>query len=148
MEALGYRHNQQPFLKLAMFAPYLALEHATQRMPPEMRADAIEGWLLYLSGLVPAGYTLTVPLPRRGFGPPLAAREWHLFRVRPANHPRQRIGGAARLLARFLNQPPEQNLIGGLRHTAQFGGDKALQTTLTVAGNTREDKAYIGPERA
>lgn len=38
-------------------------------------------------------------------------REWHLFRVRPTNHPRRRILGAAVLLARFL----EQGLAAGLR---------------------------------
>jgi hypothetical protein len=33
LEALGYQHNQQPFLSLAARAPYFALERAVQGIP-------------------------------------------------------------------------------------------------------------------
>ena len=51
MEGLGYRHNRQPFLKLAQRAPYTTVQRAALRLPPEERAPAILGWLLAISGL-------------------------------------------------------------------------------------------------
>ena len=78
-EALGYRHNQQPFLKLAQRSPCRALVQAAGALPREQRAGALEAWLLQLSGLVESP---GIKLPQVGLGPPLARREWHCFRVR------------------------------------------------------------------
>lgn len=171
LEALGYRQNQAPFLQLAQRAPYRVLEHAALALLREQRADAIEFWLLRLSGLrqisptspsqrepgiisplSPRGARGDFPLssggsaswPRAGFGRPMSGREWHCFRIRPANHPRRRIAGAARLLARFL----EPGLVAGLRSIADTGNAKALAATLTVAASPGEGPAYIGAARA
>ncbi len=144
LEALGYRHNQAPFLKLAARAPYLAVRQASQTLPLEMRAGAIESWLLRLSGLSISGTGPDMPLPRSGFGPPLSHREWHCFRVRPANHPRRRIGGAARLVARYL----DGGLMEGLRQAATAGTMRGLITALTVFGGPGREPAWIGTGRS
>jgi hypothetical protein len=52
LEALGYQHNQQPFLVLAHRAPYRTLERAVRGLPQEQWAEHLESWLLKLSGLL------------------------------------------------------------------------------------------------
>ena len=66
-----------------------------------------------------------------GFGALLARREWHCFRVRPANHPWRRVAGAAVLLARFL----ESGLVTGLQPAAESGIPSRLTAAL-VAGKS------------
>ena len=143
LEALGYHQNQQPFLKLAGRAPYQALARATRAIPAAGRAPAVEVWLLKLSGLLPTEAAAAVELPRAGFGPPMSGAEWHCFRLRPANHPRHRIAGAARLVARFL----EPGLVTGLGRVAAGSGPRDLTAALTVAGSGG-GTAYIGSARA
>jgi Protein of unknown function (DUF2851) len=144
MEALGYQHNQQPFLTLAARAPYPALKRAAQVIPQERRAGAVELWLLKLSGLLPPEKAASVSLPRAGFGAPMSGQEWHCFRVRPANHPRHRIAGAARLLARFLGP----GLAAGLGRWADTGQPRRLTSVLAVANESDDGIAYIGMARA
>ena len=141
MEGLGYRHNRQPFLKLAQRAPYAAVRDAALRLPPEERAPAILGWLLAVSGLEgPAGAT---PQSRpAGLRRSMAKEEWHLFRVRPSNHPENRIKGAAKLLARHL----DTGLVEGLEAAAGTGQPAHLTKALAVEGSG--GPAYIGAGRA
>ena len=144
LEALGYHQNQQPFVKLAGRAPYLALQRAAQAVPSGQWAQAIESWLLQLSGLLPPEEVAAFELPKGGFGLAMSGREWHCFRLRPANHPRRRIAGAARLLARFL----EPGLVSGLGRIADSGNPRLLAAALPVAGDTGEGPAYVGSARA
>lgn len=147
-EALGYRHNQQAFLKLAARAPYSKLERAAGGMPQEGWAAAIESWLIQLSGLSPTAAAAGTALPRVGFGPPLSPPDWHCFRVRPSNHPRRRIAGLAGLLARFLGP----GLVAGLEQIADAGssagGPKELTAALTVYGRPGQSTAVVGQDRA
>ena len=83
-------------------------------------------------------------MPRVGFGTPLSPEEWHCFRVRPSNHPRRRIAGAAGLLNRLLRE----GLVPGLSRVAQGGNPAELLSTLTVAGGTRQEGKLIGRGRA
>ena len=71
----------------------------------------------------------------------MSGREWHCFRVRPANHPRRRIVGAARLLARFL----EEGLVDGLTRCASAGSPKQLVNALAVS---EDGVTYVGTSRA
>lgn len=154
LEALGYRANRQPFLKLAYAAPYAALAREAALAPPEERESILERRLLRLSGLpLPAGQPAAGRAPAGcRYGPPLAAAEWHRFRVRPANHPRHRIAGAARLLARFIEPSADAEIDSGLvdRLTALVaaGPPAKLTTALTVAAGPGEKTAAIGPARA
>ena len=156
MEALGYRANRQPFLKLAHRAPWSALAREALAGPEAERSGIIERRLLELSGR-PSGKAAR---PRRrpaGYGSPLAAAEWHCFRVRPANHPSHRIAGAARLLARFLSvesvetEAEEGRLIRGLGNVVATGNPAKLTAALTVAadpGQPTPGLAYVGTARA
>lgn len=145
MESLGYRNNQQPFVRLASLAPYAALERAVVRVPAEDLAATLESWLLQLSGLPLERGTRFFPLPRRGVGSPMDAREWHCFRVRPANHPRRRIVGAARLLARCFDGTLEGGLVEGFSRLTAEDSPRRLTGALTVTGN---GVTYVGSDRA
>ena len=90
MEGLGYSSNRRPFTELASRAPYEAIAQAALEIPSRDRALAIRGWLGSCSGFD----SPEQPRPR-GIGPAMNRQEWRLFRVRPANHPRRRIWGAA-----------------------------------------------------
>ena len=157
MEALGYRANRQPFLKLAHRAPWTALAREALA-GPESESECsgiIERRLLELSGLSQSKER--AGRRRMGYGLPLAAAEWHCFRVRPANHPRHRIAGAARLLARFLyfesleTEVEEGQLIRGLGQVVDRGSAAKLTSALTVAadpGQPTAGLAYVGGARA
>lgn len=154
LEALGYRANRQPFLKLAYTAPYAALAREASLAPPKERAVILERRLLRLSGLPPpAGQPAAGRAPAGGrYGPPLAAAEWHCFRVRPTNHPRHRIAGAARLLARFIEPSAgaeiDSGLVDRLTDLVAAGPPAKLTAALTVAAGPGEKTAAIGPARA
>ena len=140
-EALGYRHNQHPFLMLATVAPIEALLAAARRMPSDEREPALRNWLLRLAGFdAPANHGPQPRLPA-GLGPRLDARQWKLFRVRPPNHPRRRVQGTAALVAGWV----EQGLTAGLARAAATGKPAVLTRTLTV---TRGKPALIGAGRA
>ena len=68
-------------------------------------------------------------------------REWHLFRVRPSNHPKARIAGAAELVARFA----DRGLVAALSESAI--SPKQLTDALSVEGRD-EAPAPIGAGRA
>ena len=144
MEGLGFHQNRQPFIKLASRAPYCKLMSAAQAVAPEERPQAIQAWLIRLSGLTVQQEAPLVPLPRVGFGRPMSAREWHCFRLRPSNHPAHRIAGAARLLDCFL----EPGLVCGLASIAETAGPGKLTWALSVAKGPGPGTAYVGRARA
>ena len=139
LEGLGYRHNQQPFVKLAHAAPIAALRRAVLPVLKEQRPMVLRHWLLAVSGLN-ASAAVSPRLPP-GVGPAMERKDWHLFRVRPANHPAARIGGAAELVDRFL----EGGLVDGL--SAECGSPSKLAAALTVEARGR-DQAAVGTGRA
>ena len=112
LEGLGYRHNQQPFVRLAHAAPIEALRPAALAVLAQQRPMVLRHWLLTAAGL---NNGAPGKLPA-GLGPPMERKEWHLFRVRPSNHPAVRIGGAAELLARHL----DRGLVATLGEAARF----------------------------
>ena len=151
MEALGYRANRQPFLKLATAAPWAALAAEAVAYPPAERAALLERRLLQRAGLgLASGQIAAGRGPAGlGYGAPLSAAEWHCFRVRPANHPRRRIAGAARLLAPFVAATGNPATLGDeLTALVAAGRPAALTAALTVAAGPGEKTAYIGPARA
>ena len=127
LEGLGYRHNQQPFVKLAQAAPIAALRRAALPVLAEQRPMALCHWLLAVSGLTDGAPAAPSRLPP-GLGPAMDRKEWHPFRVRPANHPATRIEGAAELVARFL----DRGLLAGLEDECR--SPSQLTASLTVGG--------------
>ena len=103
MDALGYATNRRPFRTLADRIPYAALSQFRCE-PHSTRLLAIKAALLVTSGLVthvdesedPALLRRLhkgLPMPK-----PMKKKDWRLFRVRPSNHPVQRILGASHLI--------------------------------------------------
>ena len=135
-EALGYRNNRHPFLLLARVAPFGLLAAEARITPDAQRAGALADRLRQLAGFE-AG-----PVPE-GFGPPLEAGAWRLFRVRPSNHPRRRMLGAAALVSRYCGH----GLINGLATAASAGHPATLTRSLAVASDDA-GPAPIGPQRA
>ena len=142
-EALGYRHNQHPFLMLATVAPIDRLTAAVRGAPAEQRELLAAGLLLRLAGFGDKGERSVRPLPR-GLGPALDLHRWRLFRVRPSNHPRRRVEGSAALVARFA----ERGLIAGLDRAAEIGKPAAITRMLSVKDHANGKPALIGAGRA
>jgi len=137
MEGLGYSSNRSPFVQLASSAPFYAVTEAAKELPPGDRVTAIGEWLTACSGLDRP--SRAIPL---GLSPAMDRREWHLFRVRPTNHPRRRILGAAMLLGRFL----DVGLAAGLREVVHRSSPAKLTQALCAQGG--DGPAYVGRARA
>ena len=137
LEGLGYRHNQQPFVRLAQAAPVECLRKAALPVLAQQRPMVLRHWLLTAAGLN-GGAPGRLPA---GLGPPMDRKEWRLFRVRPANHPALRITGVAGLLARYL----DRGLAAGLAGAAKC--PKLLVAALSVEGRDG-GAASIGAGRA
>ena len=152
MEALGYRANRQPFLKLAQVAPWRLLAREALDRPAKERAAVIENRLLQLSGLGEVAATGTRRSP--GYGQPQLSAEWHTFRIRPANHPRRRLAGAARLLARFTDMEGEEGglsedcLVHTLAGLVARETPARLTSALTVKAEEEKGPALVGADRA
>lgn len=142
LEALGYRANRHPFLKLAARAPYALLQREGRQVPYGERSGVIESWLAWVAGL--AAWESPGAARPAGFGPPLSPREWRCFRVRPANHPRRRITAAALLLHRYL----DDGLLAGLEGAVRSPKPRGLAVALAVAAQRPGQQAYIGVGRA
>ena len=140
LEGLGYRHNQQPFVKLAQAAPIAALRRAALPVLAEQRPMALRHWLLAVSGLAEGASAASSRLPP-GLGPAMERKDWRLFRVRPSNHPAARIEGAAELAARFM----ERGLLAGLADASR--SPSQLTAALAVEGRDG-GAAHIGAGRA
>ena len=136
MEGLGYSQNRAPFIELAYRVPIVAFRERARALPAAHRREAIESWLLEEAGFgsSPAGEEA---LELSSAQPPL---RWNLFRVRPSNHPKQRIVGAAWLLERYL----EDGLATCIARLIGEGGPALLQG-LTVR---QDGRALVGPDRA
>ena len=124
--------------------PDQALGHAAGELPSEARFTAISGWLSACSGLEASGSTANPPdwKQTRRFGPAMDRKEWRLFRIRPANHPRRRIMGAAVLLERHL----ESGLAAGLREVVETLSPAKLTGALSAI--SQSGPAYVGRGRA
>ncbi len=143
-EALGYRHNQHGFLQLALAAPICRLEDMARRTPESARTAALTAVLLELAGFDYRGPPESLDSIRRELGIPLDATQWKLFRVRPSNHPRRRVEGAAGLLARF----GDVGLLNGLARVAAAGNPSSLTAALSIGSSAGGGTALIGSGRA
>ena len=132
MESLGYSENRSGFLELAQRVPYRTLFKTASGVPKIDRLRRIEEILLQTAGFTQEG-------KKTG----MDRSQWRLFRIRPANHPRRRIAGAAVLLHRTATH-------GLLASTAQWvsgASFKPLLQHLTVT-DPSGGPALIGRSRA
>ena len=141
MEGLGYSQNRSPFCELAYRVPIAALKARTLALPAEERPHAIERWLLEAAGLgTPIGGDEAL-----WHGDTLPPLRWNLFRVRPVNHPRQRIKGAARLLDLYLEDGLAESMAHCITQSINGEGASSVQRGLAVQ---EDGRALIGPDRA
>ena len=99
MEALGYSQNREAFLELSNRVPYSRLEEAALGLRVPERTSAIQALLLSASGFVGSDARVAG----------MSLDRWRLFRVRPQNHPVQRISSFAGLMSRFLPSSVEDS---------------------------------------
>lgn len=162
LEALGYSQNRQGFLDLARLVPYKRLKTSVVKGEGDDDASPIAQALLKVAGLQDAG-------PATAGGAVLGERrahlKWNTFRVRPSNHPRNRILGGARLLGRYLSADAGaasgegpcvdeipgkgKGLLGGLKEVLEAAPDdgrgcRVLLDGLMVAPSQRRGPARRG----
>ncbi len=150
MEALGYTRNKEPFRELARRLPLAFLESVCWDKGYPERVALLRALLLVMAGLLPRGNAKVERVWRcLGDREPLSLSRWHLFRVRPENHPARRLTGAAHLLARFRD---EGLLEGVLRLVGESRSDIGrLEAGFMVAGEDYRSpggRALIGQVRA
>ena len=132
MESLGYSENRAGFLELAQRVPYQTLMKAASAVPQKDHLAHIQEILLQTAGFG-KGQKNSV----------MDRRQWRLFRIRPANHPRRRIAGAAVLLHRTATP----GLLASAVQWVRDGSFKPLLQNLAVADPTG-GPALIGRSRA
>lgn len=141
MEALGYSRNQAPFRELARRLPLEVLAGYTQGKPREKRLVLLQALLLGSAGLLDRQESLLWDTWQSLGGSELVSRDqWLLFRVRPENHPGQRLAAASHVLCRYLGQ----GLVDSLLDLVSRGGE-ALERGLVVESG---GKALLGRSRA
>lgn len=114
MRALGYARNKESFEALACLMPLAVLEASCRGRPATQRVRTLKALLLGKAGLLPAsGEPDLARLWRSlGDGEEMSPSRWHVFRVRPDNHPVRRLAGAAHLLARFTDEGLVDGVLG------------------------------------
>ena len=134
MESLGYSENRAGFLELAQRVPYKALMKAINGVPQTDRLLRMREILLEAAGF------------GKGENQPahvMDSRQWRLFRIRPANHPRRRIAAAAVLLHRTATP----GLLDSATQWSSSKSFKSLLQRLTVT-DPSGGPALIGRSRA
>jgi hypothetical protein len=106
MGALGYTKNKEQFEELACHLPLAVLEGFCRGKPPQDQVAVLRTLLLGTAGLLQDDDNAGWEQIRRCLDgvKPMSPPCWHLFRVRPENHPARRLSGAAYLLARFRDE--------------------------------------------
>jgi len=135
LEALGYGGQREAFARLAHELPYHRLRAALAGQPSAEAAACLETMLLAAAGLT-------------SFRAPGL---WRSRCLRPANHPRRRLAGAARLLARApsgLAAYARTCLIGRQACLAPEVSPAAAVRAWTVAGEGGASPALVGRGRA
>ena len=137
MESLGYSENRTGFLELARRVPYSTLVKETSGVSKQEPRHNIGEILLEAAGFAkPTGKILH---PRAVMDKKL----WRLFRIRPANHPRRRVSGAAILICRTASF----GLLESAVRWARAGAFKTILQNLCVA-DPAGGPAFIGRSRA
>ncbi len=135
MEALGYSSNRRPFLLLARRAP-ISMLLAMRFEPPATRPRALQALLAGGAGLLdyvkPESARVELKRLRRRLPAinPVPPSSWRMFRVRPANHPVNRVLGAGVLLGTMLDGGP----MAGMRTAVSERGGPQLVDRFTAPG--------------
>ena len=140
LESLGYSENRAAFEHLSRLLPVADVRKAFMACPPESRADALRYLLLTTAGWEPPRTESTASLGAA----PIDVGAWRVAGVRPSNHPRNRLEGAAALLCRHL----DAGLIGALVSQAHQGVMALMQSMTIEPPEGRGSARLIGRARA
>ena len=152
MEALGYSRNRAPFEAVARGLPLRTLRRHLLGVGPPRRLALLQALLLGSAGFLDQesptvsgaeDHFLAEAWRDAGLEVVVDPATWRLFRIRPGNHPRLRLLGAAALLNRWW-QP---GLLDEMVRRAVSGGVTELRAAL-VAKATATGTALIGADRA
>jgi hypothetical protein len=151
MGALGYTRNKEQFEELACRLPLAALQGFCRGKPPQEQVSVLRALLLDTAGLLKHDDIAEREHLQCCLGGvrPMNPSCWHLFRVRPENHPARRLTGAAHLLTRFLDEGLLQSVLRLVEESRSDIG--RLETGFMVsAGGHRcyGERALIGQGRA
>ena len=149
MRALGYSKNTAPFLKLAGLVTLANLERIVQNDSGEPTALLkMQARLLGTAGLI----SQTVPpanidpqylqqleaqwlfRPRKRLLNPL---DWEFFRIRPGNHPVQRIMALSHILYRFRNEGLLQGCLNLIRGSCLATSARNLMAFSEVSSGSK-----------
>ena len=138
LEALGYAENRLPFRALSERLPVALVRSTWLAHAPEQRTSFLMGLFRSAAGWEP---TAIPRLQQLGVAP-LDPSAWRTAGVRPLNHPRRRLEGAALLLHRHLGPGLAPSLA-----SAMEGGPARLVEALSVASPTG-GASLVGRSRA
>jgi len=137
MGALGYTKNKDSFEELACRLPLAVLEDLCRGKRSQEQVLVLKALLLGKAGLLPGDGSggLGRIWDCLGDGETMSSSCWHVFRVRPGNHPARRLVGAAHLLARFM----EIGLFEGVLQLVS-------ETSLGMMGHLESDFVVSTPD--
>lgn len=151
MGALGYAKNKEPFEEIARRLRIEGLESVCRGRSRQERVAVLESLLLSVGGFLPRG-----DLHRDKIWSQLGQRDaispscWHLFRVRPDNHPARRLSGAAHVISGFMERGGFLEGVLKLLHEPELDAG-CLEKSFTVRateGLSVHKRTLIGQGRA
>jgi len=149
MGALGYTRNKGPFQELASRLPLAVLEGYCKGKALEERVSVLRALLLGMAGLLPHDDEEGRAKCCLGDREPMSPPRWHLFRVRPENHPARRLTGAAHLLARFRDEGLLEGVLRLVEESRSDIGRLEAGFMVGAAGCSHgSERALIGQGRA
>ena len=149
MGALGYTKNKEPFEELACRLPLATLEDFCQGKASQERVQVLRALLLGMAGLLPHDDEEGRAQCCLGDREPMSPPRWHLFRVRPENHPARRLTGAAYLLARFMDEGLLEGVLRLVEESRSDIGRLEAGFMVGAENNSSEgERALIGQGRA
>ena len=151
MGALGYTKNKEQFEELACCLPLAVLEGCCRGKPPQDQVAALRALLLSTAGLLQDNDNAEQEQIRRCLGgmKPISPSCWHLFRVRPENHPARRLAGAAYLMARYRDEGLLEGVLRLVEGSRSDIGRLEAGFMVGAENNSSEgERALIGQGRA
>jgi len=151
MGALGYTKNKEQFEELACRLPLATLEGCCKGKALEERVIVLRALLLGMARLLQDNDNAEWEQIRCCLGDrePMSPPRWHLFRVRPENHPARRLTGAAYLLARFMDEGLLEGVLRLVEESRSDIGRLEAGFMVGAENNSSEgERALIGQGRA
>ena len=149
MRALGYTKNKEPFEELACRLPLATLKGFCQGKAAQEQVQVLRALLLGMAGLLPHDDEEGRDQCCLGDREPMSPPRWHLFRVRPENHPARRLAGAAYLLARFMDEGLLEGVLRLVEESRSDIGRLEAGFMVGAENNSSEgERALIGQGRA